>query len=82
MMILKELLTKPICVFCEYEWQKGYALAQFENCDNKFRLDDADFKYIHFRTMKNCTFYTDNIGISDDEREVYSFNEFFKINCG
>jgi len=81
MMILTELLTKPICVLCEFEWQKGYALAQFDNCDNEMRLDDADFKYLHFRTTKNCTFYTDDKGVSDNQREVYRFDELFKVRC-
>ena len=42
MMILTELITKPICVLCEFEWQKGYALAQFDNCDNLMRLEDKE----------------------------------------
>jgi hypothetical protein len=79
MMNLTELITKPICVICSHEWQKGYAFAQFEKCDNKYRLEDADFKYIHFRTLKNCTFYTDRKGTSDEEREVYEFDEFLKL---
>ena len=73
------LINKPICVFCEHEWQKGYALAQFKNCDNKFRLEDEDFKFVHFRTLENFTFYTDEKGISPVDRDIYTFYELFKL---
>lgn len=77
--MLKQIINKPICVKLEHEWQKGWALAQFENCDNNFRLDDKEFNYLHFRTLNNCTFYTDSKGASDTHREVYNFDEIFKL---
>lgn len=77
---LEKIINKPICVHCEHEWQKGYAVSQFNNCDNPFRLNDFNFKYIHFRTFKNCTFYSDKKGPSRKERESFEFNEIFQVN--
>lgn len=73
------LIKQPICIKCEYEWQKGYALAIFDDCDNPFRVDDEDFMFIHFRTIKVFTFYTDAKGISDQDRPIYEFEEIFKL---
>lgn len=78
-MKLTTLLKQPICIKCEHEWQKGYALALFEDCDNPYRVDDEDFMYVHFRTFKTFTFYSDNKGISVKKRPVYKFEEIFKL---
>jgi hypothetical protein len=76
---LKKLLNQPICVKFEFEWQKGYALSFFKDCDNFFRLDDANFMYLHFRNYNNCTFYSDEKGVSDNKRPIYPFADFFKL---
>lgn len=78
-MELTEITKKPVCVYCEHDWQKGYAVSQFDNCDNPFRLEDKDFRYLHFRTTKNCTFYDDVKGPSREDRDVYSFKEIFNL---
>jgi len=78
-MELGTIIKQPICIKCEYEWQKGYALALFEDCDNPYRVDDEDFMYVHFRTFKNFTFYSDDKGGSRKQRPIYKFEEIFKL---
>ena len=73
------ITNQPICIECKYQWQKGYVLAMFDDCDNPFRIDDDEFMFVHFRTMEVFTFYSDAKGVSDKERPIYQFEEYFKL---
>ncbi len=74
---IMDVLNHCIAVKCDHHWQKGFFLGHFDKCDNAFRIDDDDFCFAHFRSLKSFTFYTDEYGPEKNPRPVFSFAEIF-----
>ena len=75
---IMDVLNHCIAVKCDHHWQKGFFLGHFDKCDNAFRIDDDDFCFAHFRSLKSFTFLLMNTGQRRTQGQYLALQKSFR----